>query len=122
MGSLRWSTRSPAAEAGGERRRQEGAEAESRRYAFSAERWNPLPRPDRAAAEAVVEGLGGATGVCPESTVVKSGSAMPPVGVHHPEVESFPRRAPRGSSPTFMGFFNVKERSEERLLGWPRAV
>jgi hypothetical protein len=121
MGSLRWSTRSPAAEAGGERRRQEGAEAESRRYAFSAERWNPLPRPDRAAAEAVVEGLGGATGVCPESTVVKSGSAMPPVGVHHPEVESFPRRAPRGSSPTFMGFFNVKERSEERLLGWPRA-
>jgi hypothetical protein len=79
-----------------------------------------LPRPDRAAAEAVVEGLGGATGVCPESTVVKSGSAMPPVGVLHPKVEAFPRGAPRGSSPTFMGSFNVKERSEERLLGWPR--
>jgi hypothetical protein len=67
-----------------------------------------LPRPGHTAAEAAVEGPSGATGVCPESTVVKSGSAMPSVGVHHPEVEAFPRRAPRGSSPTFMGSFNVK--------------
>jgi hypothetical protein len=46
------------------------SEAETRRHAFSAGRGNPLPRPDRAAAEAVTEGLGGATGVCPESTLV----------------------------------------------------
>jgi hypothetical protein len=92
-------------------------EAESPSHAFSAGRGNPPSRPDRAAAEAVVEGLGGATGVCPESTVVMSGSAMPPGGVAHPRVGSFTRAAPQGSSPTFMGSFNVKERSEERLLG-----
>jgi hypothetical protein len=128
MGSLRWFTRSPAAEAGGERRRQWGSQSRPKpslkpnpsATPFQRGGGNPLPRPDRAAAEAVVEGLGGATGVCPKSTVVMSGSAMPPVGVLHPKVESFPRRAPRGSSPTFMGYFNVKERSEERLLGWPR--
>lgn len=47
-------------------------EAGTRHHAFSAGRGNPLPRPDRAAAEAVVEGLGDATGVCPESTLVKN--------------------------------------------------
>jgi hypothetical protein len=48
MGSLRGFTRSLVAEAGGERRRQAGAEAESLRRAFSAWWGNPLPRPDRA--------------------------------------------------------------------------
>jgi hypothetical protein len=54
----------------GERRR-EGAEAGSRRSAFSAERGEPSRRVRVArAAEAVAEGLDGATGVYPECTVV----------------------------------------------------
>jgi hypothetical protein len=37
--------------------------------------------------------------------------------VAHPRVGTGGGGAPRASSPTFMGFFDVKERSEERLLG-----
>jgi hypothetical protein len=82
-----------------QRRRSERTSGEGRsrnpRGAFSAGRGALSSRSERAAAEAVVEGPNGATGVCPECTVVKSGSAMPPGGVHHPEVEAFHRGAPR---------------------------
>jgi hypothetical protein len=90
--------------------------------AFSALVRDPLaalsPPPT---AETALGDRSSASRVCPEVALWFAFPRCPPRSDRRPRATAFPKPAPRGSPLTFMKFVNVKERSEERFLGWTRA-